>query len=314
MDEEKEVYWLWYEYLRRSTIYKRYCEYAGGNEIFDRLKKIDWATDKNLDGHVQYVAKHIIEGKDLPFWCEDDTTTGWKRFCADTRKVDALRLYYVVFGDIFNENFSDRWDNNISHYVARVKDSLRNSDAESVNLYDKDFFEREAKDYTRYFSWDNYAGWDDNLFNYIKHLSEYIIKPGDLALFKVDLTKGKTVLMECFGKLLDEMLSSYRDKDNYYKNNVVPFGALYVNKLKRYLRVYDLKQGGNDSQDKISNREIFREIYPDLTQLNAHEMGVGRARASKEFKYAERIINNVEHGLFPGLYAKIKGGCDPDLK
>lgn len=317
MDDEKEVYRLWWEYLKRSSTYYKYCTFIENNPIINKIQEMDWENDKAVAAKVRVGAKHVLCGHDIFFWSTktteaQGTNQNIYKYDKDETMHHAFRMYFIVFSNIFSNQFEERWDSVIHPYIESSKEFIKSSDNKSVTLYEGYDFQKIAKDYISNFHWDNYTDEWDNLYNFIHHLSEYVIEPHDIALFQVDLTKGKTILMRQFSQLLDNTFSLYRDKNNLYREYIIPSGALYANELIRYLRLFDIKH--TKSEEFQTNRMICRELYPNLTKLDKVEMDKGRVQICKELKYAERIIKNVEHGLFPGPYAKAKRGCDPVLK
>ena len=313
MGNEKEVYGIWVEYLKRSETYYEYCEFAKRNSCYDFLKCIKWKTDSELALTVSSARSFSMPRCDVAFWNGKYTAPIFSQDYSKKMIADATRLYYIVFGNIFENEIFDSWDDKFEPYLRNVQSSIDNSDVGSVSLFGSREFKSIAEWSMRDFSLRHYCGKSEELEDFVDHLSNEFDR-FETILFQVDITKSKTTLLKSFGKILDELFIPYREKKVLHKRYVIPSDAVYVEELKRYLRLYDLKNEQKKGESSPSNRAIFKEIYNECSKLDADEMNKCRARASKELKYAERIICNVEHGLFPGTYAKTKKGCDPDLK
>jgi len=314
MDDEKEVYRLWIEYLKRSVGYFKYCDFLRSKEPHATFKEIDWKNVAGLAYSANTASRYLVLN-DADFWAatENIQVSELSVNHKNSNVHYSFRLYYTVFGDVFRRNFNDIWDNYLSSYTASIKKYAHSLDYNAVKIYTGSEFEEISSYFIPEFVWDNGKNTSENLHSYIKHLSMYVVEKDDsgIVLCSVDLRRGKTAIVKSMNSLLDKIIDKSTHNSDMFMRYISPASNIYNNELSRYLRLYDLKQ---DQKSKKSNRDIFKQIYPDLRVLDVSEMALGRARACKELKYAERIIKNVEHGLFPGPYAKAKGGCDHDLK
>lgn len=259
---QKEVYRLWWEYLKRSEKYKFYCDI----EPRVRIVQKNGSKDNKFRIAVKYPEKEKLS----------------------TRIVSSEQFYYVwnmernwdTFGNIFKNKFDDWWE----------KRKIPNKELPVLPLNDHDicaklplFMEmnNELKK-----SKVKYPSPDQVLAQLIKSEPNYIF----LAVPMV----GNVTMEEISAQIASIRLEYrnepiYRLADYLYKRFKRPISRVRFDELKRYLRVYDLKQAG------LTMKQIIAEIDPDPKGDDVDVMRSFRSYLQK----AKKLIDNVEHGLFP---------------
>lgn len=116
------------------------------------------------------------------------------------------------------------------------------------------------------------------------------------------MTKGTLYSKPCIivnlERETDELIKEFKGfikkwKKYSLKRGILPkpsSSRVYIEELKRYLRIYDLRK------KEVKWRDIAKRKYP------RKEFEDVRRGLMSDYKKAEKIIKNVEEGLFPGAY------------
>lgn len=140
--------------------------------------------------------------------------------------------------------------------------------------------------------------------DFIHFAAKFLTKPGNkIVLLEIFLGFGKvgmdTFIKDFEGiikkliadhKLLDEPQSSDMKEEGIHIS-LVPTQPFFGTELKRYLQVYDLWI------KRTKWREIAQVIYPKLEWNRSLER-----KLYMDKENAQKIIRNVEKGIFPGKY------------
>ena len=317
MDNAREIYKLWWEYLKRSEVYYDYILFSKNNHELLSLHDPSGISESSGFAKNIYSLAHFYKSPDVAFWEDNREKYGLSgvnfhdyltpKF-RNARIVNAIRMYFFVFWDIYEFDFLSRWDSFLEKYVISSENYLKEMDEKSVSCFYEETFDNIVDNCISYFKQkaNNYK-LDKVLKEYSNELKNHIFSKWSVMM-QISTTQNRTTLTNSFKKELihiEALLENEKNVDQHLC--VYPSSTVYIDELKRYLRLYDLKT----SKPSHTCRAIYGEIYPDLKKLDAHEMAIGRARASKELGYAKKIIQNVELGLFPGIYAKAKKGLRP---
>jgi len=130
---EKEVYELWWEYLKRSEFYKVVCQlipeaiYKENNQTFVSFDKLE----------------ELLESK---FQVDDDMISDEGNREVGISKIQLSQSFYNVmvgymeeylgfFGDIFNNSFDDWWDKKRKEKIKQPLQVIDFSDPTDTNAY-----------------------------------------------------------------------------------------------------------------------------------------------------------------------------------
>jgi hypothetical protein len=248
----KEVYRLWWEYLKHSIPYKRYCE-AMNKEFPEEERKII------------HEAKGIMKYSTPPNLIAQAKDSFWPG--------------YIIWGDPHTTSFEEFWKMMENDESPIQEASLQiGKFIKSRNLFSELIEKREPK----------YNSFIEDLSWYLQKNPNYIF----LAVRKIP-----DMSIEAMGKIFCEILREKRGKMEKYVESkasypwIVPTQPIRFDEVKRYLDVYDLHKKGKNW------RKIANEIYPKKNFNNEI-----RITLIKEEKMAQKIIENVERGAFPGSY------------
>ena len=300
MDEHKEYYKLWFEYLRRSDNYKEYYEWRRGRK----------------DNELRPLPRKFIDGSLAP------------------PGTSIYEMLYSTFFDVYNLNFDKWWEG----YKIRIErfsgwaqklEPIENCAVETESLeadFDQciDSFKRSegrepsANELKTYF---------------IQSLNRGAKRT---LLLKIDLAYGPIVIKDEFKKWVNssEGKESFADAkswgllaDQFRK----PTGQTPIKDLQNYLEVYDMwdekvrnrKYGDPGGWDEIIQHfepraqkrtadqcdKSFKRKHgkkPGVLELQEmldeeHKRYASLDRRYKRYKEkAAKIISNVERGYFPG--------------
>jgi hypothetical protein len=264
---QKETTALWWEYLKRSDGFKKFC-----NDIDTYCRNQGWnITSSDLGRSV-----HMLIGP----W--------WEKFPAsiiNEKYVSLLSIWGNVHRDSFDEwwKFSNRMKAKerelfptVSNYSSSVKDDL-----------DKVVEKFECHNYRK-------PTLDEFKEEIIERLQS---SPTDLYL-KVNYKKPDSIedIKRLCGKLIQQKRreknkSGFKYERLYRAADQLPSTKIRLDELKRYLEIFDLFTHEKKSMSKVI------EIMSAKTQLIIDERQYWR-----DLQKAKKIIKNVENGIFPGKY------------
>ncbi len=256
---EKDIYRLWWEYLKRSNNYKMYCEIKTPIRIIQRQDGIYISAVMN--SKTKKLSPKIIS--DEQFYLIWNMQRNW-----DT------------FGNIFKTKFDDWWEKrkipNKELSVLPLNDPDICTKLPSFVEMNNELIKSKAK----------YPSPDQVLAQLIKSEPNYIFLAVPMV-GNVTMDEISTQIASIRLKYRNEPI--YKLADYLYKRFKRPISRVRFDELKRYLRVYDLKQDG------LTMKQIIAEIDPDHKGFDVDVMRSFRSYLQK----AKKLIDNVEQGIFP---------------
>lgn len=270
---------LWWEYLRRSEKYKKFCEvepspiYQHGTK-FELYSKEFQVEKLQPDG-----TKHIV----VPMF-----------------------NVYINFRNIHSTNFN-------SWYANRIDPERRKRNTQGTKTISKEWYLNippkkrthtpNVKEYDPEQDMGQYIGQFKKQQGREPTISEiidrfrFIKKHIPIRYLTVDLSGSDNTedMVREFAKYIKDYRRSFRELQS--RRNLNPFLNGYkeyylrLDEIERYLKVYDLKKKG------LSINAIIKKIEPkkDITTNIQHAYYQDITRAKK-------LIENTELGIFPGDY------------
>lgn len=236
---EKEIYRLWWEYLKRSEKYKIYCNYM---HEFSKIK--------------------IKKGK-------TNSPTALKKPIKPTLTVDLnilefnyMQRYFNNFGDIFIDSFDDWWKKfKPSQYKYPVFVLNHHDAIKGLPLFTKEF-KKQQKEKRKPLS-------PKEMLNILTE-SEY-----EFIFLAVPMVGGVT--MEDISKQIADIRKKWIKKfdieDFNFRRFYMPVSRVRFGELQRYLKVYDLHKQGHTMKEIIAkidphrspdNDNVLRSYRSDL--------------------------------------------------
>jgi len=275
-DLKKENYALWWEYLKRSKGYKKWLESDAPEEYLKWSDKCRTALRKDFP--LTIPAKIAAEQK-------------WSAI-------------FTVWGDVHNTHFEDWWEKrenkrSTEEFVVDYSDKWAEFDINNcfANMKNKPI---DIEEFQEQFK-------DDFIKRMKSSAALYLIVDcnEDIETLKKELARLVTKKKKEKKRTLDMFKS--------YKLLCSPFSPPRVSRdpLRKYLKVYDLRNNGVPEIDIA--KKIYKKTYAGFTKEETFEGEREGEKIAKEisdelrnfYKFAERIIKNVERGIFPGKYNKI---------
>ena len=268
MDNEKRLYRLWYEYLKRSDDYREFCNFTWERHkekksisIPEKFKRTDKGSHPFLGIYTKFV--DVFRFPFEEWW-------PWKKQRLDTVKRNAKKRKPVKDYMGGPATIEKNLDFCIKHF-QRVHDR----DPSATEL--RDFFVQSLKD-------------EEHRF----------------LLLRVDLTYGITDIKKSFSDIIcsdkvKKKISSAKKYCWWLYRNSKPTGKPRIEDLQRYLDVYDMWKAKVDSRvpgDPSGWDEIIQHFEPHRELNNESDRRLYQSYKQK----AEKIISNVEKGYFPGKY------------
>ena len=293
IEGQKDIYKLWYEFLKRSELYKDACEWIENvnskPNTNSLIQESEDTSDINFLGLKINFDDWLDQVKDIPETIDKFNDTNYRK-CI----FNILKDYYVFWGNVFVEDFESFW--------VKAKSALfqiEGTDAitpaftdppaflidqeiqkEAMLRVKKKFTEEHDKEpsldeFIDYYSaWD--SGWQINLS---------VLITSTLA----DITKSIKQIVK------DERKERKAPIQNQFFTFCRPSGSVDKEACERYLIVYDLKVHEGLTWENL----IRKEFYTDYKIEN--DVSESFLRACKmDLQKAKKIISNVEAGFFPG--------------
>jgi hypothetical protein len=261
-ENRKEVLNLWWEYLKRSDIYKEYCVIVRNNlDKGIRFNGIKWP-------------KKFKEEKGI-----------------ENKLSQNMFYYHVTFGDVYLNTFNNWWR---KRKITQGEEIEINNYRE-IEIYD---FEQDVNSCIESFKSDkgreptlqefrdkflfNKNTFFNNLYlrinlltsdkteNLVKHVSKIVKEQ-----------RRDPYIRELRSKINLEQFSSARVKETYFKPR----------ELERYLEIYDLKE-----KEGLTMNGVIEKMGKDSKDTDI------RSIFHQDLKRAKKIIKNVESCRFPGDY------------
>lgn len=270
---DKEFYRLWIEYLKRSKDYKEFCE------ILRKKKKNPSLPmpDKFKNSGTRYPANYY---RFLDIFDKRWTFKEWWKYhkksvsfyngiplkCYVARKILGIEEEFQPKRIV--ENYADYLQSDIDNCIQQFK-----------------FYKQ---------------GREPSLGEFRERLL-YELKEGILSPYltvRID-PRGETTedILKQVKKIIREKRKApqIKNRENDFKLYFKPSTKLRLDELKKYLRVYDLRQQG------LKPNKIVKKINSNDDSNNGEVQ-----RAYRDFyDKARKIIRFTENGVFPGPYDKI---------
>jgi hypothetical protein len=265
MDDQKELYKLWVEYLKRSENYKAFCE-----------ERLEWQrSDEPLS--LSKLAKFMMSQ------------------IAET---------YSAFGDIHSVdyNFNDRWglrrqelDLLKKHPIPNAVDDYMNERQPSLQTDLTAFFKSPKE-----FSDAEIITFFPRFLNRKLDGRNMMLLEIDLLQSRQNIKAGFKELMD--SDVIKEKIENAKDaRWEHHHKNIKPTGQASIKDLQKYLKVYDMweeKVQNRKPGDPGGWDQIIKYFEPGRSASNE-----GDRRLYQDYRdRAKNIIANVEMGFFPGDY------------
>ena len=276
MLSEKEVYRLWWEYLKRSEKYRI---------LWDAIISLNMdkqASSKLNNSQFNKIRRAYYANIDSDYYNLLIATSSW----------DTYITYCLLFGNVFQFEFEDVW-------LKGVMGKLRNSPATKLPVIDlnkngsvkyifsQDTYIKNSDEYL-----DGYLELEPKTMD-IKKLIKSSVSYIFLGIPIVGTSNMKDISIE-IKNIRDTYMKMEKTKvcDWVMKQAVVPSGYIRPMELKLYLDVYDLRKEG------LTMPQIIKKLKP---KQSGDSVNISRQFFSFQ-KKAKQIISNVEDGYFPGKY------------
>lgn len=256
---EKEVYRLWWEYLKRSQHYKAYCDAEPQAIKIVEKKDGTYSTAIMNPKTKKLTTKKVSYDQFLHLW--------------------NMQRNFDAFGNIFKTSFDNWWKK------RKIKKELPVLVLNAPDVCAKlPYFVEQYNDLKKP------NGENPSPAQVLELLTKSEFNYIFLAVPMVG-----NVTMEEISKQIASIRMKYNKQpffrlaDYNFKRFAMPISRVRFDELKRYLRVYDLKQAG------LTMKKIIAEIDPDRKGFDADVVRSFRSDLQK----ARNLIDNAERGLFP---------------
>lgn len=274
---EKEVYRLWWEFLKRSEKYKIYCAAV--------RKVMDDACKKKGEEYVRKIERLILkhtpqrENKVIRQLFASNYPTDELNDSNVLDEVINMEENWLTFRDIFVGSFDDWWKSQEKMDFSVPMVALNDLDAIEKFPY---FLKKctELKE-------------NGSNLSPQEVINTLIDEEYEYLFIAVPMVGNMT--MDDISKAIAETRAKWRKKDRfilsdyYFRRFFMPVSRIRFDELERYLRVYDRKQQG------LKIKEIIADLDPFKRCNDGDVQRVFRSDLQK----AKKIIRNVESGFFP---------------
>lgn len=276
---EKEVYRLWWEYLKRSEKYKTFCAFI--RKAIQKLKKGDIDKPAVLD---KLITPLFTSGK----------------FNSD--EIDYMNRYFEKFGDIFTEDFDDWWKTVKKSSEQKLPIIVLNDpNACKAMPFFAEAFKKQQKARKKPLSPKEMI----NILTEAENEFIFLAVPMVGGVTMSDISKQMADIRKKWAKEFDI-------EDYHSRRFNMPVSRVRYDELKRYLTVYDLHKQG------LKMKEIISKIDPnrcadDANVQRSFHMDLQKAKEvikNVEFGSFPRlplagqeyqIIKNMNSSSFPEL-------------
>ncbi|MGD0274498.1 MAG: hypothetical protein ABSB79_00355 [Syntrophales bacterium] len=248
---------------------------------------------KNEDDIYKIWWKYLEKGKNYKKFCEltkSIVQNGHpKRYRAKSEENAVLSnihiwKIYEYWGDVHNQKFEDWWKNRPNPPKLKTIISLKDAIAERhwYYVFRTTLYRRK---YGRLPTVEEFANFGDSEFLYLR-----VSVSDNISARKLAPQISKLIKLHCREY---NVKNDTQNKNRYYR----PIGRVRLNKLERYLEVYDLKSQGMKTIDIAKQRAL----------TSNSELHIVKEVCQNDHRLAKKIIKNVEEGIFPGPYYVRKG-------
>jgi len=239
---DKEVYALWWEYLKRSEKYERFCgliRKAKENGEYDKsFSDLFAVTEENIekDGYLMSIF------------------------------LNHMNNNFEYFGDVFNNSFDDWWNKKRKEKIKQPLQVIDFSDPTDTNAYHMlNSFVESLRNYR------------NELKKYSEGTTEEPVafseEPNRYLYLAIPMVGGVT--MEEISKQIADIRKirkkDFEIDDFYYRRFDMPVSRVRLKEMKHYLEVYDRWKKGMKMKDIISEmapdrygENILRSFRSDL--------------------------------------------------
>ena len=291
MDDQKELYRLWYEYLKRSENYKEFCGWWRKREPVKSLNLNDSYKEycksyrkgkghphllpvpkKFKSGERIHIPKKFGNFLDVHMFPFDDWWTWKKRALLESSSRDR--------GPV--ENLLEGYSGNLETAIDYCIESLRASN-------NREPLAIELK---------------EDLLHHLEITSLF-----GFCFLRINLDYPPQKIKAAFAEYLKskdvkEKYTSFTDRDDFCKNHQLHTGKPRLDDLQKYLDVYDMWK------EKVQNKkrgdpggwdQIIHHFEPNW-DVNGDDR-LSKLKVYQGYKLnAKNIISNTERGYFPGKY------------
>lgn len=303
----KEIYRLWWEYLKRSADYKEFIEkhpeVLKNNELlryysFDGYKHYDEIGEDNDDDpeYREYVKERDKWQRALWFGNvhKDSFESWWEKFTQlpDEKTVAELSMHIDT---IVKKAYRESLKRSLGAPLRQTyKDLLSKNDLDSDCKgflywdYIRKYVELESKAIHEFNDQEEFSKalrekmkQPDQPYVYLRINADTCTDDDIAGIKKIIWDKKEGFTKRCN----DEILRFHKP---YFKE----IGRIRYDELQRYLKIYDLRKDGMRWED------IFKKAYPKKKWNEENRRSI-----LMDHTKAKRIIKNVEIGNFPGKYS-----------
>lgn len=268
----KTIYCLWWHYLQQSFWYRKFCEIMHKSGIEANV------NTRELFDKAEDILESIYASENKN---ESQLTEPPNRL--------VLNSYWDFFGNVHENDFEKWW--------KQKKDSLAKDfiiDLRDPNAVESLFIFEAA---TRRFCKDHPNSFPtaETMLSLVTRDKEYIY----IAIPLWNLTIRE------IGKQINKIRKKQKKEWPYERNrlrgiNIIIHGRKELDELQRYLDYFILKTNGELTEDEMIKKREKEEIEKDEDSCKSRDEIQRIISADKQ--RAEKIIRNVEEGIFPGSY------------
>jgi hypothetical protein len=304
VQDQKEIYNLWREFLKRSSLYRQAIQWLD-SAIGPELSPVQFLRlhDPSLDDEMRLLdTRAKMNGWFSKFESNPDEYPDPSDEELSFAITNILKNYFVFFGDVFSEDFDSFWDRASSFLIEIVARETTHK-----NLYDRNwppgndpvvpidsemlgtFFEESTAILTET------LGHPPSVDDFINHLKANISNRVLVTAVRLNFSNQDII------SALKPVLKEERTNRNVAKQDLFftfcrPSGPIDEDAHRRYLEVFDLKVGR-----QLTWNELFRHYFTDIDPEYDDGGGPNLMRALKaDLRKARKIISNVESGVYPG--------------
>lgn len=251
--KSKEYYSLMWEYLKRSDKYRIFCETFSNKDPLDIFVSNEIST---------FSKKHKI-------------------------KPQVFINYFSAFGNIYNRNFDDWWNENVQYLRSGT---LMVSDLSTDGKFHAALTNHILGIIYQYRNKTKFSS--EDIFKIIKSI-KYYFSHKDTDSIYLRLNVGRKINYNDVSKIIRKIVE---ERSNAPQPSLSVKSSRFMNKdLDYYLTVFDLKE------QKLTYKQIIEKIGTRKEKLDSKNRGIWSSYA-RMVRHVKIIIKNIEKGSFPGKY------------
>jgi hypothetical protein len=304
VQDQRELYYLWREFLKRSTLYRQAIEWLD-SAVGPNLSPVQFLRlyDPSLDDEMRlldtrsrmnsWLSKFGKNPDDYPDPSDEELSIGILNILTD---------YFVFFGDVFNEDFDSFWDRASSFLIEIVVRETTHKNLVNRNWppgndpvvpIDRELLGTFLEESTEILT--KTLGNPPTLDDFIDHVKVNISNRILVTAVRLNFSNQDII------SALKPVLKWVRKDRNVTKQDLFftfcrPSGPVDEKVHRRYLEVFDLKVS-----QPLTWNELFHHYFPDIDPEYDDGGGPNLMRTLKaDLRKARKIISNVESGFYPG--------------